>query len=113
MTQHTPGPWHALGLGDQGEDTTLDIAIVRGVNAPALIATVHADDGIEDEANARLIAAAPNLLAAVIRLLSALTDDHECVYCGLVEMEDGWVHDEDCPVPIGEAVIRKATGEGE
>lgn len=67
--QHTPGPWaHSALAGDHefavyAEATGRDIALVRDF----------------DEANARLIAAAPELLAACNRMLdaSASTDASE------------------------------------
>jgi hypothetical protein len=72
-TQHTPGPWH-VGEADgslwvSGHDT----------NANVLCEIVGRDEGLrpgttdltpEDCANARLIAAAPELLAACEQLLS-------------------------------------------
>lgn len=67
MAQHTPGPWRAgrndgysLGIYAEGEQT-FDLA------------TVHngGNDG-EAIANARLIAAAPELLAAIQDALAAM-----------------------------------------
>lgn len=73
-TKHTPGPWiaipdathrdHQLIVAIGPEHTGLDVASVR----PWMT---------HDEANARLIAAAPDLLAACKRaeeLLSSITD---------------------------------------
>lgn len=57
MSEHTPGPW-GLVEGD------VDLYVYAA--APdALVAQVRSDDGLDCEANARLIAAAPELLAAV------------------------------------------------
>ena len=65
--QHTPAPWYA----QYG-------AILVGVNAPRAIADVDRDTD-EGDANARLIAAAPDLLAALEEagsLLDALSDGY-------------------------------------
>ena len=55
MTQHTPGPWSIA----EGEP---DWAIVT---ENVLVASVHGEDTENQEANARLIAAAPELLGAL------------------------------------------------
>jgi len=63
-TKHTPGPWRAERMD-----------IWPGVKTPgsALVAQVHfREDQEEGEANARLIAAAPELLAAIQPLRDAL-----------------------------------------
>jgi hypothetical protein len=81
-TQHTPGPW-TLDLGNIGIDMKNHV----GVDAPdhggiAQVVWVMDDDASEGkntptcEANARLIAAAPDLLEALQDALCAL----EC--CG-------------------------------
>lgn len=55
-SKYTPGPW--------GLSKAIDIWVMAG---PAHVATIpRAGDGGWSEANARLIAAAPDLLAAVI-----------------------------------------------
>ena len=62
MSKHTPGPWKA----DEG------MIVVAG----HCVATYHSRDacGEETEANARLIAAAPDLLA-VVRMVVRSRDD--------------------------------------
>ena len=66
---HTPGPWH-IDTEDGGarilDDDELIIAGIYGFSAPDR-------DGQED-ANARLIAAAPDLLAALKGLLESIQD---------------------------------------
>lgn len=57
-TQHTPGPWEVRG-GNVIENPS-------GVN----IAKAWMTDGEEECANARLIAAAPDLLKALIDVMS-------------------------------------------
>jgi hypothetical protein len=54
MSSHTPGPWEAHNHRIYAEDTNLHIADI-----------CRAPDGDWSPANARLIAAAPELLAAL------------------------------------------------
>lgn len=85
---HTPGPWtHNATAGDHDfavypEATGRDVALVRDFN----------------EANARLIAAAPELL----RCLTGLT--------GLAAMRPGHLQDYKAAVIEARAAIAKATG---
>ena len=53
MTEHTPGPWH------------LDGSQIKNADGDALASWPHSLGDAEDHANARLMAAAPGLLAAV------------------------------------------------
>jgi len=65
MSQHTPGPWYSwesegvCGVGKNHSNLADILTVVRESNRP------HA----EDVANMRLIAAAPDLLAAAERYL--------------------------------------------
>lgn len=73
MSAHTPGPWHALG-----RVVTLDEVSLRGLTPIAKCAS-HREGQLrislrEAEANARLIAAAPELLEA-LREVSAFLGD--------------------------------------
>src|SRR5690606_19394978 len=63
MEKHTPGPWAVDGKGSQ--------AIVRA-NDLRIVSIRHRLDGDEHEANARLIAAAPELLEALQLLMSPI-----------------------------------------
>lgn len=75
-TKHTPGPWYILGEDDYHSDRIDDFMICAQVgperhekdlfitNIGAPIQLVHSDYGEQNLANARLIAAAPDLLAA-------------------------------------------------
>ncbi len=72
---HTPGPWQAL----DNNHTGIDIDIKHEPFAGGTIATIWngADDDAPGEmewANARLIAAAPDLLAACNELLAMLKE---------------------------------------
>ena len=64
-TNHTPGPWLIKHLANSRRDT---VRIVEKINHHS-VAEVR-DAGFEDQgyADARLIAAAPELLAALIEL---------------------------------------------
>lgn len=95
-TKHTPRPW----LFDEGRDaiTTHN----RITNGETRIATVELGwaEPLESEqiANARLIAAAPDLLEALIELAD----------CGA----EAWGEDRPC-VKWARAAIARATGESE
>jgi len=68
-TEHTPGPWRVIApRGDRGEDAELRIDADPEA-APYGIATMNYS-GVDDLANARLIAAAPELLAALRGILA-------------------------------------------
>lgn len=64
-TKHTPGPWHLTTYAP----TTLDQVTYYGVGAPNSRTTIA---GPLNEADARLIAAAPELLEALIDLTERL-----------------------------------------
>ncbi len=73
--KHTPGPWHS-----QRHDTG-DFEVVADTAAgQAELATVHCEaeyvPSLPAEANARLIAAAPELLAALVGLLEVMDPEH-------------------------------------
>ena len=102
MTDYTPGPWtvdHAMITGATGDTVALicDTGEALGTVAdwPRLTGPVPAD--AVNEANARLIAAAPDLLAALEAFAQAFEDDS-------IEMCD--VND------MAIAAIAKARGEG-
>lgn len=63
---HTPGPW---GIFDGDHETDV---YVYAVDRDAMVAQVRGDDGLNYEANARLIAAAPDLLEAAIAAVPEL-----------------------------------------
>ena len=69
-TQHTPGPWTLDGAANTGD---LDIVAPTG-----RVAMVDCEFSVETEdvltANARLIAAAPDLLACLLDVLAAEGD---------------------------------------
>jgi hypothetical protein len=72
---HTPGPWEV-------DDDTMEIFSIRPGHSTGWIAKVLGNDGNgeplpaeEMDANARLIAAAPDILAALIAMYDAFTSD--------------------------------------
>lgn len=79
--KHTPGPWEVERVNsDYPHDICLGYDI-PGEGCPILIATVFSDEDdapisvTEANANARLIAAAPDLLEACRRALDAVDRD--------------------------------------
>ena len=95
MSKHTPGPWVVVGSRTKYVEARLVGSLMQEVAAcgPTL-----ADEGYgqQQEANARLIAAAPDLLEALIELAA----------CGA----EAWGEDRPC-VKWANAAIAKATGE--
>lgn len=78
VTRHTPGPWH----WDANEIDKRSRPYVRcNVKLPGAVGNVAVakvtGEGLEMTANARLIAAAPELLAACELVLSSTVDDEE------------------------------------
>jgi hypothetical protein len=79
-TKHTPGPWEIFQFGEPSE---IDVAVgpVAGGVAVAQIVTangqgINTREAIErGAANARLIAAAPDMLKALYRLTHPAADD--------------------------------------
>lgn len=82
MAQHTPGPWKATALHG---DSKRAVTNADNVLVADCYADTHEDLGlpVEYKANARLIAAAPDLLDAVYALL----DEHaDCKGCHASEL---------------------------
>jgi hypothetical protein len=96
MIEHTPGPWHAVKYATRTEILARRKA-QRKMTSIALVYGSDEDDSEQADANARLIAAAPELLEALQDVLCTLTMDAE------------WT--KDCyEVRKAEAAIAKATG---
>lgn len=100
MNQHTPGPWDwrrgRLMHGDSVDDA--------GYPMPEI--ALESNYGTS-EANARLIAAAPDLLAALEQIVAILSDDR----CQVCKAWPGGDCAHDCEVGIARAAIAKARGE--
>ena len=111
MNQYTPGPWFVSGCR-AGE---MYIVVHGGVvESEPIICEPR------DIANARLIAAAPDLLEALVDLLGDggdIAEDGMCFHCGrdYIASDDAppLVHcpAEDCAGTIARAAIAKAKGE--
>ena len=92
--RHTPGPWKVSKNGN-------DIEMANSDNAG--IATLYAISELQDKANAKLIAASPEMLEA----LKAMTEH----YVDLVNSSDAgsWNPEEEDVVKKAREVITKAT----
>lgn len=104
MAQHTPGPW------TRGEDSPISHPswIIGAPGAPVAECCHYGLDPRDYEANATLIAAAPELLAALESCLAELAGYEMMLF------EDGG-HDDDCAeyhavMDKAQAAIAKATG---
>jgi len=84
VSSHTPGPWHIVSAADPIEKTIMFSFggfVGDGDNAP--IATTCTSSYSDETrpavalANARLIAAAPDLLAALEKLIGDVRDIHD------------------------------------
>jgi len=64
MPTHTPGPWRQVDVRNQFDQ--VERVVVKGTSVIATIGHRHIE--AEREANARLIASAPDLLAALERI---------------------------------------------
>ena len=78
MSNHTPGPWH-VGTPVAGRRFTREDAIEIQSGYKSMVAVLYAQncslDGERDRANARLIAAAPDLLEALRKTVAYFADD--------------------------------------
>lgn len=74
---HTPGPWRVdKVLYPAGQDVSFEVLAGKRLVVQTIMREVIAEDAViaEDDANARLIAAAPDLLAALRELVSRCDD---------------------------------------
>lgn len=121
MAAHTPGPLRVVVTTSGKWDETGDCAILddEGKIIAETFRTVGPNGFIDRrpaEANARLFAASPELLAALVEVEWACyhggADEYSCPSCGAVEKPSGMpyrgVHNEGC---VLKAAIAKATGE--
>ena len=95
--QHTPGPWHANTAADDRYNDT--VTIREPVNGDLVAVT-------SGKANARLIAAAPDLLAALEIATGSHGGLNHSFDCGVTA---GCVPS--CPRGVALDAIRKARGE--
>lgn len=100
--KHTPGPWTVSHPAISFQITAGKIHVA---DAFAKVSAGISDKYIlesEAEANARLIAAAPDLLDACKQAVKR--------YCGCHNTEDANWHGQSCPMPVLIAAIAKAEG---
>jgi len=102
-TKFTPGPWERYGV-----DGSVDIDIVTnpGSTDATSVCRVHWN-GYDHDANANLIAAAPDLYAALKGLLDAYTQSDES-YC---DCSEDYGEAFPCCVCIGRAALANARRE--
>jgi hypothetical protein len=94
--KHTPGPWQA-NFEHHARDNDAQFMVCRGDNHPLAVLSADGWVGIgERKANSRLIAAAPELLDALVMALESLD---------AAEVPQEW----DCRKSVRSA-IAKATG---
>jgi hypothetical protein len=89
IAKHSPGPWHTWQVG------LLSSVFVNNEHGSVCLVTMNE----HDEANARLIAAAPELLYALKRAFAVISQHHP-------EDKDCCAHD----IKTIPAAIRKAEG---
>ena len=83
MIKHTPGPWNA----HHHESTDTYTIHVAG-RSWETFAVAHVGDCTQDEANARLIAAAPELLALLAQALNFI--EHREANLGKLTTDEEW-----------------------
>ena len=81
-TTHTPGPWGAVATSNHAHDYRL----TKPDGSP-LPVSAEANDHTEQRANARLIAAAPDLLAALEAAEGHIEWANEVIRLGGVSLE--------------------------
>jgi hypothetical protein len=70
-SKHTPGPWKVERHGMNFQDCDTDTEIWNQNTHIATINEAHGQHEVDDQANARLIAAAPEMLDALIMIQQA------------------------------------------
>jgi len=114
MSKHTPGPWRLIN-----EPNSSNVLVCGSPSHIATVAVGGAIDAPTDHANARLIAAAPELLAALHDLIEAadsMRATFGCIRGDTPEDSDMFIHEEWAEDFLKEradaalAAIAKATG---
>lgn len=119
--KHTPGPWTTNGAEVFGAD---GFAVCDPRQGPHLHANYDSDRGHwgstpgasierseeEEEANARLIAAAPDLLSALRRLVKAQEPFREIKGRSLFDLSHAWQAERLAASECARAAIAKAEG---
>jgi hypothetical protein len=98
-TKHTAGEWKAYYPADaQPGDACEDAAVIASEYGMIAVTVDDVGDESEQNANARLIAAAPDLLSVCKRMVAVFSFDRDCLgsKCGV------------CPLCKARAAIAKA-----
>lgn len=109
---HTPGPWK---IDQRDSNTSARIGSAVDLQASGLVARVYGNNPQHMEANARLIAAAPETAAERDRL-KAVNADLLAALESACAVAAAWDYDATLPVPamrmyeIARAAIAKANG---
>jgi hypothetical protein len=90
IAEHTPVPWRPTDVGSVRSVAPDDVGGLVAVVYPLVV-----DDRATMAANARLIAAAPDLLAFARRSLPMLIAERDCLYDGCTNAEGEYRDDED------------------
>lgn len=72
--EHTPGPWKVESFPEVGKKGSVYVSGAEGWEVSPVCSTWETESRIKNEANAQLIAAAPDLLAACRECLSAVDE---------------------------------------
>jgi|SRR5690554_5964859 len=106
MSKHTPGPWF---INRESEDVIEGKLSIESVNAETQLSyfIAQVDECKSQEANARLIAAAPELLEALESAVTQMRIAYECVEAG--RYDEALIHLGSMPRQRANA-IAKATG---
>jgi hypothetical protein len=105
MSGHTPGPWAISSVSMETGAVGIAknrILIAEAHNGYSFMDVVQGNEPAEQFANARLIAAAPELLAAAEAWETADDARNDCAEC---ENEGPWEHCGPCSERFGEAIV--------
>ena len=109
--KHTPGPWHADGLEIWATKAVrFNLTTVGTPMIAAVWAHADMEGGSPANANARLIAAAPELLGALQNMMDIVDDAPKGVASYYANGEDAPWSDFDREITAARAAIAKATG---
>lgn len=108
MSNHTPGPWHTFRQGTKHFVSQSADEEFRFAHAVIFETNYHPDNIVaarnEAEANARLIAAAPDLLAMLVEIVGQENPNRWGYDAAHKALDDDWRAQ-------ARAAIAKATGE--
>jgi len=107
MNKHTPGPWHFIDSGPEHQITQLGrFTICSDPHNLGMLRREYVVHGVKTEANARLIAAAPELLRALIGIRA-----FDGRYADGTKMDaEDFKFNRDAIIKAADAAIAKAEG---